>query len=470
MPLVVSVTILSLVAALPAPVSAGGTVHLRAASAATAIEVQKNGKLVVAGTTHRECAKFLPEFDCQGGALFVLRYRVNGSVDTGFGKGGSVVIPVANERAALAGLDVQPDGRIVIAGSFATGTGSAIVARLTKRGDFDRSFAGDGVDDIPATLRTTGSGNGVAVAPDGGILVTGTGGDPLGSAFAVARFQPGGGLDAAFGDGGVLSVRVDSDDPEQRAEAIVTRPDGRIDLAGTSIKEMTASGEAGFGVAQLLTNGDPDLSFAGDGTTVVAPIASDGALSAGARGLALAPDGDLLMAGTRGRPIHAFSVCDDIAVVRLNADGAVDAGFGTQGLVERTTRDCEAGADLVLAPDRNGRFVVSTSGGGFESDERFAFLDAYAADGSLDHGFGDRGTFVRQLGKRPTAAPALAFGDQGRTLAAGWVQSEHCQEGKRGGRTSPCQAVAVIELRKNGRLYRQFGDEGVTTTPQLNGP
>src|SRR4051794_3064891 len=77
-----------------ASTSAGAAPHLRKASAATAIAVQADGKLVVAGTTHRECWRFLPEFDCRGGALFVLRYNANGSVDHGFGKRGSVVIPV----------------------------------------------------------------------------------------------------------------------------------------------------------------------------------------------------------------------------------------------------------------------------------------------------------------------------------------------------------------------------------------
>ena len=88
-------------------------------------------------------------------------------------------------------MALQPDGRIVVAGSSdAAGIGDVAVARLLPGGCLDDSF-GDG----GKTLVDLGSGDvarAVALQPDGKILLAGSSGDTDNDDFAVVRLQPNG--------------------------------------------------------------------------------------------------------------------------------------------------------------------------------------------------------------------------------------------------------------------------------------
>jgi uncharacterized delta-60 repeat protein len=105
------------------------------------------------------------------------------------------------------GIAVQPDGRIVMAGS-AHDTASrdiAALARLDTNGNLDPDFGGDG-----RVILENGFGYGtsrlqaVAVAANGKIIAVGEGGTTLESSTEafVARILANGGQDFAFGLGG----------------------------------------------------------------------------------------------------------------------------------------------------------------------------------------------------------------------------------------------------------------------------
>lgn len=121
-----------------------------------------------------------------------------GELDTTFAGDGKRTIDYDGHDAAQA-IELQPDGRIVIVGS-GNSKEDILVERLMPDGSDDPSFNLEGSPGID--LGDTDDGYAVALQPDGKIVVAGTTFGGTGSDFAILRIQPGGAIDTTFdGDG-----------------------------------------------------------------------------------------------------------------------------------------------------------------------------------------------------------------------------------------------------------------------------
>jgi uncharacterized delta-60 repeat protein len=174
---------------------------------------QANGRILVAGRS----APTFPTDPALGAV--VTRLRSIGELDPDFAGDGRLTLPgSSNARAVL----VQPqDGKIVVAGT-ADGSQMMTVSRLMRNGSPDPTFDNDGTAAIAfGAVLTTGA----ALQPDGKIIVAGSsGGD-----FAVARLNSDGSPDAGFGTAG--KATVDFGGPTF-ANAVALQPNGRIVIAG----------------------------------------------------------------------------------------------------------------------------------------------------------------------------------------------------------------------------------------------
>jgi uncharacterized delta-60 repeat protein len=106
--------------------------------------IQPNGKIVAVGWSESN----LPSYD-----FALVRYNINGSLDTSFGMGGKVVTPIGNSTDFGTAAALQPDGKIVVAGYSEVGPFNldfAIARYLgdsnTRQTQFD--FDGDGKADV----------------------------------------------------------------------------------------------------------------------------------------------------------------------------------------------------------------------------------------------------------------------------------------------------------------------------------
>jgi uncharacterized delta-60 repeat protein len=163
------------------------------ASGATAVAIQADGKILVAGSVRVSAV----EWD-----VALARYRADGSLDSSFAGDGTVITGLGGSAYSVA---IQPDGRIVVAGDSG-------LARYLPDGSLDTSFGGDGTV-------TTGLGvYAMALQTDGKIVASG--------ASQLARYLPDGSLDAAFGDGGTVPTNA------VWARAAAIEADGGIVVAG----------------------------------------------------------------------------------------------------------------------------------------------------------------------------------------------------------------------------------------------
>ena len=127
--------------------------------------------------------------------------------------------------------------------------------------------------------------NGVAIQPDGKLVVAGTGG--IHNQMLATRLNADGSLDTSFGTGGVLGVDFESRDG---AQALALQADGKIVLVGFTNLNL---GATDFAIVRLLPNGTLDPSFHTNGKQTVS--FGGGATGDEATGVAIQPDGRILV-------------------------------------------------------------------------------------------------------------------------------------------------------------------------------
>ena len=148
----------------------------------------------------------------------ITRLKRNGSIDRSFAGDGVVTVlrSIAGSTGVARAVEVQPNGRIVVAG---THHADFVVARVTRRGRLDDSFSGNGraitdfaLDEAATRPESADSADALAVGPRGAISVAGTahGRVDIGEAAALARYKRNGKLDRRFNGDGRRLLRVGS--------------------------------------------------------------------------------------------------------------------------------------------------------------------------------------------------------------------------------------------------------------------
>src|SRR5205085_5528829 len=105
------------------------------------------------------------------------------------------------------------------------------IVRYLPNGSLDTTFDGEGVTTAPINVYATASG--IAIRPDGKLVVAGTRDDGSNVDFALVRFNPNGSLDTTFG-GGDGETAADFDNSEDYARGMVLDSVGRAIVVGYS--------------------------------------------------------------------------------------------------------------------------------------------------------------------------------------------------------------------------------------------
>jgi len=236
-------------------------------------------------------------------AFLVARYDSDGALDKSFGTGGVVQTSFGSGSDSAHAVAIQPDGKIVAAGVSQGHPAVFALARYTRNGVLDPSFSSDGK--VTTVIGSDAMATGLAVQANGKIVAGGQGSTRGRSGIAVARYMENGLLDSAFGGAGVVLTRIGSQPTFGRAVAL--QPNGKILAAGGV--EISDS-ETRFAVARYLANGDLDPEFDSDGVVTTAFGSLPGQSYANA--IAVQPDGKIVAAG--------HGCCEGFALARYQGD------------------------------------------------------------------------------------------------------------------------------------------------------
>jgi len=367
-----------------------------------------------------------------GDELVVARHLPGGRLDHSFGRGGVSRVPLSrgaarreDDEATAGALAIQPDGRILIGGSYdpdlvvegGSGAAELAIARLQPDGGADRSFGGNARHEAPpgGVLERRGT-NVLAIALQGRRVLVG--GEAESGPAYVARYTPRGRLDRSFGHGTGMAHFA-----RRQARGAVTA------LLPLPHRGLLAAGYLGtnFLLARLGPDGVPDHRFGRAGRALTDVTRRPGCGCSLAEGLARDRRGRLLVSGTilAHRPARALDpvVVDGraVAVARYTPRGRLDRSFGHNGLVRTAIGRRAHGRGIAL--QRDGRIVVAGSSAGRGGGPRFTVL-RYRPNGELDRSFFGNGVFSRRFGTASEAWDPLADRD-GRVVVAGGAVFGH---------------------------------------------
>lgn len=225
--------------------------------------LQPDGKIVIAGYA-------LPLLSSQHCDFAVVRYHSGGALDASFGAGGKVVvdIPSGNFNVYLTtkvSAALQPDGKIVIGGTGAAADSDFILARLQPNGSLDSSFGAGGTV-VTALSPNDDDMYDIALQPDGKIIAAGNSNQTgNGSDTSLVRYNPNGSIDASFAANGILEVKWSS--RYYVGNAVAVQPNGKILAFGFGFVGISNS-VYGFATARYNTDGSPDVSFGTNGRVI----------------------------------------------------------------------------------------------------------------------------------------------------------------------------------------------------------
>ncbi|MGZ4972148.1 MAG: immunoglobulin domain-containing protein [Limisphaerales bacterium] len=296
----------------------------------------------------------------------IARLFSDGSLDLTF------LTNASGASSMVRAMVVQPDGRILIGGDFSTVNSQTRfgVARLNVDGTLDGTFT--------ATNSFSGSVRAIALQADGKVLLGGSFNVQSGRYVNLIRLNTDGSVDTSINTNLFISGTIN---------ALAVQTDGRILVGGTF-------SSIGFGltrnnIARLETDGTPDVTF---------PNSSSTGAGGGVNSIIVQNDGKILIAG-------AFTSVNSTSrgrIARLNVDGSLDNTFNNSGA--SSTVYCMATQD-------NGNVFL----GGIFSSYNGTFRSGLARtfpDGTLDT------TFLNgQSGAQPV--DCSAFQSDGKLLVGG---------------------------------------------------
>ena len=261
-----------------------------------------------------------------------------------------------------------------------------------------------------------------------------------------------GDLDPSFGSAGVVTLNGGL------IHALAVQPDGKVVAAGQSLDSSV------FRLTRYLSNGSPDPSF-GDGGSVETQLGEGCLCIGGAQGIALQPDGKIIISGE--------SNDSGFSLLRYDPNGSLDSSFGTNGVTNTVIPgqpgDTWAALAGPLAILPGGQILAGGASlsypAGAAATVRSAYaLAEYTSDGSLNPTFGTGGlvqtTFAGGGGAGTAGAgvASLALQPDGKIVASGTD-------------SGPPQEAATMKLARyesDGSLDSSFGTAGrAQTAPTL---
>ncbi len=438
-----------------------------------ALAVQPDGKIVVVASA-----------GSQPYQAVVIRYTADGALDTSFGTNGIFFSALQGPQD----IEIAADNKIYIAGNSGFGSSPIFgvqVARINANGTADTSFGNNGV----ASTSFFGYTDQMAIQPDGKIVVS-AGSNRDNRTGLVYRFNTDGSLDSGFGVGGLREIATGSGDIFMGG-GVAVQPDGKIVLAGYARAPGMDFSNSGLMLVRLNPDGSTDASFNGgaivyhdltptpdratdialqsDGKILVSGTRSDSTAiaarfdSTGALDATFGKGGVVFLPPARNATAIAVQGSDIIVVGDDYSDVYVHARLASTGtILSYTNQSFIVGKNdyaLDAAIQSDGKIVTA----GFSTSPSGITVIAVArllSNGNLDPAFGTGGRVVFNEGNTYSTAYAVKIQPDGKILVVGKFSNS----------SSQFTSLYVIRLNTDGSLDTTFGTGGkVLILPSFGG-
>jgi len=258
--------------------------------------------------------------------------------------------------------------------------------------------------------------------------------------FGLMRYTALGLLDATFGTGGIVTLRQ-STNAEGNPFAITVLSDNKILVAGSSWMSSKD-----FAILKLKENGTPDSTFGVNGWASTPVLGYEDE----ARAMVVQQNGKILVAGTA--EVASGSKKYDFAVARFNADGSIDGGFGSGGVVSLNINDNDIPEGIALQKD--GKILVGGTSD-IDGDANYTVV-RYTAGGVLDGTYGVGGIATYDMATFGSAGSydlghGMAIQSDDKVLLTGFSAPGGGGNGN----------VVTIRLTTSGALDVTFSGDGI---------
>jgi uncharacterized delta-60 repeat protein len=224
---------------------------------ATAVAIDGAGKIVVTGNTNYNASE----------DMFLLRLNTDGTFDTALNGIGYIISDIMTSPYELpSALTIDGNGKILVAGTFYFDYDDFGVVRYNADGTFDTTFnSGIGYRVISFITDSSEQLRSMVLQPDGKILLAGsTNQSDIYGNFLVVRLNTDGSFDTGFNSSGFADFDLDQNNKDD-AYSLLRQSDGKIVIAGRSID----NGWSRMAITRLDSNGILDTGFSSNGTLVI---------------------------------------------------------------------------------------------------------------------------------------------------------------------------------------------------------
>lgn len=299
------------------------------------VQIQPDQKIILTGVA------LTPAF---AGELKVMRLKSNGSPDSTFATNGIYTLLVGNESYGYRSAVTQ-DGKIIIAGINYDATYQAdwLLLRLDSTGMLDPTFGNNGITLVDFFNRDD-LAYGMKLQPDGKIVVAGSFTDTVNfyNNPCIMRFMADGIVDSSFGNNGIAFIP--GIDIDNRFYNVTIQPDGKVVACGHLSKVFAGSQDFDVLVMRTDSNGIPDQGFGINGTIIQS---INGGID-DAFGIDIDLDGNIVVAGFTTLPV---TLEFDMVLIKYDSTGMPVSNFGNNGVITFNNSEIDLAMDVKVQPD-----------------------------------------------------------------------------------------------------------------------
>ncbi|PKL15578.1 MAG: hypothetical protein CVV49_20685 [Spirochaetae bacterium HGW-Spirochaetae-5] len=341
--------------------------------------------------------------------FIIVRYNKDGTLDASFGTGGYSTYEKSGTDDELVAVTLLPDGRIITCGynrvPYSVDYKQMIVC-YNSDGSINEDFGINGIiNNVPGIIYD------VKALADGNFLVCGYNLSGLGwnNAF-VAKYKPDGTLNTDFNNTGSRSFIMTGYTTSNCAYSISIYSD-KIFVAGKGQTEL--NGGTVSIIKCLNMNGTDDTMFGAESLVIVdvRPGFDDYFNK-----IVVSSNNKIYVTSYR----YVYPAHTNFNVMCYNLNGSIDTTFGTDGVLTASVSNySDDPSDIIVLNDES---LFTCGVGTTMTDYDFAFAK-FSASGILDCDFDGDGKMLYQLSDKQDRCRALGVQSNGDIIAAGYSKN-----------------------------------------------